>query len=92
MRSDRKNRPKQHQGLAADRQPEAYRLLKDGRIDGRSLHRTGRTVNLTVRVSAGFDEELREFAIESGMRMGEIVERSVRHYRKALGRSDAPAP
>jgi hypothetical protein len=54
--------------------------LKDGRIDGRSLHRTGRTENMTLRVSGGFSDDVKKMAMASGMRMGQLVETAVRAW------------
>lgn len=46
-----------------------------GRVDGRSLRRTGRTLQLATRVSWEFDEKLRRIAQRDGLKLGQIKQR-----------------
>jgi DNA-directed RNA polymerase specialized sigma24 family protein len=62
--------------------PPSFKRLKDGRIDGRSLRRTGRTENLSLRVEAGFADHLKVLAAHHRMTMGEVVERAVHQWAK----------
>ena len=42
------------------------------RIDGRSLRRTGRTLQLATRVSWEFDDKLRRIAQRDGLKLVEV--------------------
>src|SRR5512132_4161693 len=46
------------------------------RIDGRSLRRTGRTLQLATRVSWEFDDKLRRIAQRDGLKLVEVLERA----------------
>ena len=50
------------------------------RIDGRSLRRTGRTVQFATRVSLDFDDRLRRIAQRDGMKLVEVLERALEAY------------
>jgi hypothetical protein len=50
------------------------------RIDGRSLRRTGRTVQFATRVSLDFDERLRHLAQREGLKLVEVLERALDAY------------
>jgi hypothetical protein len=54
-----------------------FRRLPDGRIDGRSLRRTGRTERLAVRVTQGFSDDVKKVAAHSGLTLGQVLERGV---------------
>jgi hypothetical protein len=53
------------------------------RIDGRSLKKTGRTVQLSTKVSSEFDEKLRHIAQRDGLMMVEVLERALEAYEEA---------
>jgi hypothetical protein len=61
------------QGAAAD-PPRA------GRIDGRTLRRSGRTVQFATRVSPEFDERVRRIALRDGLLLVEVLERALDAY------------
>jgi hypothetical protein len=50
------------------------------RIDGRSLRRTGRTLQLATRVSWEFDNKLRRIAQRDGLKLVEVLERALDAY------------
>ena len=52
------------------------------RIDGRSLRRTGRTLQLATRVSWEFDEKLRRIAQRDGLKLVEVLERALDAYEE----------
>lgn len=62
-----------HRGAAAE-------LPQDGRIDGRTLRRSGRTVQFATRVSPGFDERVRRIALRDGLLLVEVLERALDAY------------
>ena len=53
------------------------------RIDGRSLRRTGRTLQLATRVSWEFDDKLRRIAQRDGLKLVEVLERALDTYESA---------
>src|SRR5215471_1692932 len=53
------------------------------RIDGRSLRRTGRTLQLATRVSWEFDDKLRRIAQRDGLKLVEVLERALEAYESA---------
>jgi hypothetical protein len=53
------------------------------RIDGRSLRRTGRTLQLATRVSWEFDDKLRRIAQRDGLKLVEVFERALDAYEAA---------
>ena len=53
------------------------------RIDGRSLRRTGRTLQLATRVSWEFDDKLRHIAQRDGLKLVEVLERALDAYESA---------
>ena len=50
------------------------------RIDGRSLRKSGRTLQLATRVSWEFDEKLRQIAQRDGLKLVEVLERGLDAY------------
>lgn len=54
------------------------------RIDGRSLRRTGRTVQFATRVSLDFDDRLRRIAQRDGMKLVEVLERALEAYEASI--------
>jgi hypothetical protein len=53
------------------------------RIDGRSLRKTGRTIQLATRVSWEFDEKLRYIAQRDGLKLVEVLEQALEAYEEA---------
>jgi hypothetical protein len=53
------------------------------RIDGRTLRRTGRTLQLATRVSWEFDDKLRRIAQRDGLKLVEVLERALEAYEAA---------
>ena len=53
------------------------------RLDGRSLRKTGRTLQLATRVSWEFDEKLRRIAQRDGLKLVEVLERALEAYEAA---------
>jgi hypothetical protein len=48
--------------------------------DGRTARRTGRTIQFATRVSADFDERLRNIAEREGILLVEVLERALNAY------------
>jgi hypothetical protein len=63
---------------ALHRAPPAVR--GEGRIDGRTLRKTGRTVQFATRVSLEFDDRLRRLAQGDGLKLCEVLERALEAY------------
>src|SRR5262245_35582934 len=63
--------------------PEALPREVRRRIDGRSLRKTGRTVQLATRVSWEFDTKLRQIAQRDGLKLVEVLERALEAYEKS---------
>lgn len=53
------------------------------RIDGRSLRRSGRTVQFATRVSPEFDMRVRNLAQREGLLLVEVLERALDAYEKS---------
>lgn len=54
--------------------------LHAGRMDGRTMRRSGRTVQFATRVSPEFDERIRQIAMRDGMLLVEVLERALDIY------------
>jgi hypothetical protein len=52
------------------------------RIDGRSLRKTGRTVQFATKVSLEFDDKLRRIAQRDGLLLVEVLERALEAYEE----------
>ena len=50
------------------------------RLDGRTMRRSGRTVQFATRVSPDFDERIRRIAMRDGMLLVEVLERALDVY------------
>lgn len=59
--------------------------LQPGRVDGRSLRRSGRTVQFATRVTPEFDRELRATADREGILIVELLERALQAYKAQSG-------
>lgn len=55
-------------------------IKSDGCIDGRSLKRTGRTVQFSTKVHPEFKINLAKAAIETGQNYNQILEESLKQY------------
>jgi hypothetical protein len=53
------------------------------RIDGRTLRKTGRTVQFATKVSLEFDNKLRRIAQRDGLLLVEVLERALEAYEEA---------
>lgn len=53
------------------------------RLDGRSLRKSGRTLQLATRVSWEFDDKLRQVAQRDGLKLVEVLERGLDAYEAA---------
>lgn len=56
-----------------------------GRIDGRSLRRTGRVRQLNLKVTAEFDDQLRAIASARGKMLAEVLEDAMASYVERAG-------
>ena len=59
------------------------------RMDGRTMRRSGRTVQFATRVSPEFDERIRHIALQEGRLLVEVLERALDAYeasRKIVSR------
>jgi hypothetical protein len=59
------------------RQAEVYMA---SRVDGRSLRRSGRTIQFATRVSPEFDERIRTIAKRERMLLVEVLEKALEAY------------
>lgn len=50
------------------------------RMDGRTMRRSGRTVQFATRVSPDFDERIRRIAMRDGMLLVEVLEHALNAY------------
>jgi hypothetical protein len=66
--------------------PEATPPLT-GKIDARSLRRSGRTMQFATRVSPEFDARIRRIAQREGLLLVEILEKALDVYEKQLDSS-----
>jgi len=53
---------------------------RPARIDGRSMRRSGRTVQFATRVSPEFDDRIRRVAMRDGLLLVEVLERALNAY------------
>lgn len=51
-----------------------------GRMDGRTMRRSGRTVQFATRVSPEFDERIRRVAVRDELLLVEVLERALDAY------------
>ena len=51
-----------------------------GRMDGRTMRRSGRTVQFATRVSPEFDERIRQIAMQEELLLVEVLERALDAY------------
>jgi hypothetical protein len=65
------------------RQATAPPPPRAGRIDGRTLRRSGRTVQFATRVSPEFDERVRRIAMRDGLLLVEVLEKALDAYERS---------
>lgn len=53
---------------------------KPARLDGRSMRRSGRTIQFATRVSPEFDDRIRRVAVRDGLLLVEVLERALDAY------------
>ena len=70
------------------RRTESERKSDRRRVDGRSLRRTGRTLQFATRVTEEFDELLHKIAERDGLKLVEVLENSVAAYEAARRKQD----
>ena len=70
----------EHPAGEGARQSAAAEPPRAGRIDGRTLRRSGRTVQFATRVSPEFDERVRRIALRDGLLLVEVLERALDAY------------
>lgn len=61
-------------------------IYDEGRIDGRTLRKTGRIVQFATRVSLDFDDRLRHIAQRDGIKLVEVLERALDAYESSRQR------
>jgi hypothetical protein len=67
---------------------EPERKIERRRIDGRSLRRTGRTLQFATRITEEFDELLHKIAQRDGLKLVEVLENSVAAYESSRQKQD----
>jgi len=73
---------------SAPRLTEPQRKIERRRIDGRSLRRTGRTLQFATRITEEFDELLHKIAQWDGLKLVEVLENSVAAYESSRQKQD----
>lgn len=63
-------------------QHTAASTTRSARLDGRTMRRSGRTVQFATRVSPTFDERVRQIAIRDGMLLVEVLEHALDAYEQ----------
>jgi hypothetical protein len=66
----------------------AERKIERRRIDGRSLRRTGRTLQFATRITEEFDALLHKIAQRDGLKLVEVLENSVAAYEASRHKID----
>lgn len=56
---------------------------RPSRMDGRTMRRSGRTVQFATRVSPEFDERIRQIAMREGLLLVEVLERALEAYESS---------
>jgi hypothetical protein len=75
--------------LSSATQPSATeRKIGRRRVDGRSLRRTGRTLQFATRITEEFDELLHKIAQRDGLKLVEVLENSVAAYEASRKKQD----
>jgi hypothetical protein len=69
--------------VASPQEDTSPRSPRQRRLDGRSMRKTGRTVQFATRVSEEWDEKLRHIAQRDGLLLVEVLERALDAYEEA---------
>ncbi len=74
--------PSSTESTVAARQPRRAEAAasQPSRMDGRTMRRSGRTVQFATRVNPEFDERIRQIAMREGMLLVEVLERALDAY------------
>lgn len=74
--------PSSTESVAAAQQPRpaVAAASQPSRMDGRTMRRSGRTVQFATRVSPEFDERIRQIAMREGMLLVEVLECALDAY------------
>jgi hypothetical protein len=56
--------------------------IRPARLDGRTMRRSGRTVQFATRVSPEFDDRIRQIALRDGMLLVEVLEHALDAYER----------
>jgi hypothetical protein len=75
---------------SAEKKPESpgiYPNTTSPRVDGRTLRRSGRTVQFATRVSPEFDARVRAIAQREKLLLVEVLERALDSYEAGEGRT-----
>ena len=67
--------------------PETAPIATLRRVDGRSLRRTGRTLQFATRVTEDFDERLHKIAERDGLLLVEVLEQGLAAYENTRNSS-----
>jgi hypothetical protein len=68
---------------ASPQEDTSPRSPRQRRLDGRSMRKTGRTVQFATRVSEEWDEKLRHIAQRDGLLLVEVLEQALDAYEEA---------
>lgn len=66
--------------VAQQLRPTAAAVPQPSRMDGRTMRRSGRTVQFATRVSPEFDQRIRQIAMREGMLLVEVLECALDAY------------
>lgn len=58
-------------------------ITRPARLDGRTMRRSGRTVQFATRVSPDFDERVRQIAMRDRMLLVEVLEHALEAYEQS---------
>lgn len=72
--------------LAAPETAPAAPERRPGRVDGRTLRRSHRTIQFATRVSPEFDERIRAIAVRDGKMLVQILEEALDAYENKAAR------
>jgi hypothetical protein len=56
------------------------------KVDGRTLRKTGRTIQFATRVSKDFDLRLRQIAQKENLLLVQVLEKALKEYEKIISR------
>jgi hypothetical protein len=73
---------------SAPRLSETEPKIERRRIDGRTLRKTGRTLQFATRITEEFDELLHKIAQRDGLKLVEVLENGVAAYEASRNKQD----